>query len=129
MELNSRRIQYNIPQIIYVDINADIKTKRYQLWRKETIRMGWKIHEVQDWTRKGSGEHKNTNIDIILTRDIEEKDIKVSLLEYNENISDHKPIRVTINNKRISKPKKKDKEMIIDKKWLKKPPWNAYRTS
>ena len=82
--------------------------------------MGWKIHEVQDWTRKGSGEHKNTNIDIILTRDIEEKDIKVSLLEYNENISDHKPIRVTINNKRISKPKKKDKEMIIDKKWLKK---------
>jgi len=33
--------------------------------------MGWTVHEVKEWTRKGSGNHKDTNIDIILTRDIE----------------------------------------------------------
>lgn len=40
-----------------MDINADINTKRYKTWKKETIRMGWKIHEVKGWTRNGGEKY------------------------------------------------------------------------
>ena len=82
--------------------------------------MGWRIHEVEGWTRNGGVKYKNTNIDVIVTRDIQDRDITVTLLDYNENISDHRPIKVNINSRRIKRPKKREVEMIVDKKWLKK---------
>ena len=60
-------------------------------------RAGWEILTTEGWTRKGSGKgQKNTNIDIIATRGFEKDSVKLSQLEYDSNISDHKPLLIRI---------------------------------
>ena len=86
-------MHYEIPMIVYIDINTEITESTYKNWKKDSIAQGWKIHEMNEWTRKGAGSsQKNTNIDIVITRDIEEDDLRIKLLEYKEIISDHRPI-------------------------------------
>ena len=63
------------------------------------IRTGWEILETNEWTRKGNGKsQKNTNIDIVATRGFEEDTVEISQLEYNPNMSDHKPILIKIKD-------------------------------
>jgi len=38
---------------------------------------GWKVWKADDWTRKGYGKQKNTNIDIVIYKDIEDLDIDI----------------------------------------------------
>ena len=39
-KLNGLKLQYKIPQIIYMDINTDIKEDKYKQWKKGMIRTG-----------------------------------------------------------------------------------------
>ena len=52
---------------------------------------GWKCIESSKWTRKGFGNQNNSNIDIIMTHLIDDKDIEIKFME-KINISDHVPI-------------------------------------
>ena len=56
---------------------------------------------MNNWTRKGAGQQKNTNIDIIVTRNIPPDEIRINLLEHDELISDHRPIMIKIKEKHI----------------------------
>ena len=56
---------------------------------------GWRVWKNEDWTRKGYGKQKNTNIDIVIYKDIEDLDINIQCYQYDE-MSDHKAVRVNI---------------------------------
>ena len=43
---------------------------------------GWTIWKCHGWTRKGTGTQRNTNIDIILTKNINNERIEVNWLPY-----------------------------------------------
>ena len=80
---------------------------------------GWKVWKADDWTRKGYGKQKNTNIDIVIYKDIEDLDIDIQCLGYDE-ISDHKAIKVSINlPQEMEEKREKQKIEIVDKKILK----------
>lgn len=59
---------------------------------------------MNNCTRKGAGQQKNTNIDIIATRNIPPEEILINLLDHDELISDHRPIVIKIKEKYIQKP-------------------------
>ena len=75
--------QYIYPKIVYLDINTDIGDRKYKEWKHSTESDGWEIHESQTWTRKGYGKHKDTNIDIVATYNIEKESITLETLEHN----------------------------------------------
>ena len=55
----------------------------------------------------------NTNIDIIVSQYIEEKEITVNFLEHDQ--TDHVPIIVEIHNEKIKKIQRREKYSILDK--------------
>ena len=70
------KLKYEIPQVVYLDINSDTQTQLYKAWKKSMIRTGWLIHETEGWTRRGNGDkQKDTNIDIFATRRFNQDDI------------------------------------------------------
>ena len=42
------KLRYSFPQLVYLDINSDIKMKQYIAWKKSMIRIGWEIKETDD---------------------------------------------------------------------------------
>ena len=79
-----------------MDINSDTSTEKYLKWMREKLREGWMIYYSEEWTRKGVGGQKHSSIDIIITQRIPKNAISIELLEYDVNLSDHKPIKVQL---------------------------------
>ena len=75
--LSDLLVQYKQQKVVYIDINRDIKDKKYRWWKEEKERLGWTFYESATWTRKGQGNHKNTNTDIVLTHGIENDVVRV----------------------------------------------------
>ena len=57
----------------------------------------WSCLESEKWTRKGFGDQKNSNIDIIMTHLIRKEDIEIKFLD-KIDISDHVPIEIVIQH-------------------------------
>ena len=63
--------------IIYVDMNTDVTDEKFIEIEGKIRKRNWMSHKSAQWTRKGVKNQKNTNIDIILTRNIPQELIKV----------------------------------------------------
>ena len=70
---------YKWPKLLYIDVNTDTTHQKFQEWEATLNNRGWNIYKSNDWTRKGKGRQKNTNIDVILTYNIPPDLIKVKI--------------------------------------------------
>ena len=112
---------YAMPQIIYIDINTDVKEDKYLEWKETMFKQGWSIKESEVWTRKGLGARQvDTNIDIVAYREIDHYEINLKVGEYNHWTSDHKPLIIEVSKKEMRKNKHIEKEKVLNKGWLKK---------
>ena len=110
-----------MPQIIYIDINTDVKEDKYLECKETMFKQGWSIKESEVWTRKGLGARQvDTNIDIVAYREIDHYEINLKVGEYNQWTSDHKPLIIEVSKKEMRKNKHIEKEKVLNKGWLKK---------
>ena len=49
-------LKYNLPTIVYLDINTDVEHQTYKKWKRNMTERGWIILQTNSWTRKGAGE-------------------------------------------------------------------------
>ena len=88
----------NRPMIIYIDVNYETTTEYYRKFEALINKLGLKSWKSKDWTRYNP-IGKNSNIDVIVYSMQIRKIIKVQYLQHKQDLSDHKGIRVTIENK------------------------------
>ena len=53
---------------------------------------GWNCWTNDEWTRRGYGKQRNSNIDIIIYKGLKKEDIKIRMYEHVQDFSDHKAI-------------------------------------
>ena len=80
---------------MHIDTNCSIDTKTW-LKHEEELKQKWTIHKCDSWTRKGTKNQQNTNIDIILTSNVMSEKVNIKWLPHIEKLSDHKPIQIEI---------------------------------
>ena len=81
---------------------------------------GWNLHESRKWTRKGQGNQKDTNIDVVASSMIQKEKIKVRFLRHDNLISDHVGIMVKIKDETFAASVTRTREQRVDKEWLRK---------
>ena len=75
--------KYKVPKCIYIDLNSDV-TKDWACKVLEEIEVeGWKVHRNENWTRKGYAGQEDSNIDIIIYKDMDPSCIQISTWEFN----------------------------------------------
>ena len=113
--MNDLNDAYKWPKLLYIDVNTDVEHKKFKEWEATLENRKWQIYKSNNWTRRGKGKQKNTNIDVILTYDIPPDIIKVRVGEQIEKISDHKPIVVELQDKRFTMENTSKKDEVIDR--------------
>ena len=71
---------------------------------------GWNLHESRKWTRKGQGNQRNTNIDVIASSLISKELIKTRFLKHDSLISDHVRIMVKIKDESFTESQRRTRE-------------------
>ena len=101
-QLHTAKKAYTGPQLWYVDINMDVAYTKTQQFLAQLRMEGWTAATHTGWTHfNPSGKH--SNIDLILHRGFTEKPT-VKFLGFDKRLSDHRPIKVTVNMNTQSKP-------------------------
>ena len=76
---------------------------------------GWNLHESRQWTRKGQGNQKDMNIDVVASSLIMEEKIKIRFLRHDGLISDHVGIMVKIKDDTFAASSLRTREQRVDK--------------
>ena len=101
-QLHTAKKTYTGPQLWYVDINMDVTYTKTQQFLAQLRMEGWTAATHTGWTHfNPSGKH--SNIDLILHRGFTHKPT-VKFLGFDKLLSDHRPIKVTVNMSTQSKP-------------------------
>ena len=117
--LNELDDAYKWPKLVCMDINTDVEHKKFVEWENTLARRGWEVLKNNDWTRKGKNKQKDTNIDVILIKGIPLGSIQAQAGEYDDLISDHKPITIQIRDQDFHPEQISQRDLIIDKGVLK----------
>ena len=62
--MNDLNDAYKWPKLLYIDVNTDVEHKKFKEWEATLENRKWKIYKSNNWTRRGKGKQKNTNIDV-----------------------------------------------------------------
>ena len=76
---------------MYIDTNVNVKEYQFDIFKQDIKAMGWRTYTNNDWTWYRNDQVKS-NIDIIITKDINPEYVNVDFQRYNKELSDHKPI-------------------------------------
>ena len=77
-----------------MDLNCEIQSKRVISFLEDIQKKGSNSFQSLNWTRKGYSDQKNSNIDIILYKNLPKEEIQCQFLPHNPYLSDHVPIAV-----------------------------------
>lgn len=94
-------LEYSYPKIVYVDTNTEVTSRIFERLEEKLGRKNWQVHKCKIWTRKGYGLQKNSNIDVILTKNVDMGRVRIKWLPYQERLSDHRLIQVELLDQNI----------------------------
>ena len=116
-QLHVAKKAYSGPQLWYVDINLDVTYTKTQQFLRQLRAEGWSAATHSGWTHfNPNGAH--SNIDLVLHRGFTEQQClpSVRFLGFDKQLSDHRPIKVTVKMSTQSKPSSDAR--YVDKKAL-----------